>query len=102
MWSDAAIVDQSDLCGTNPDPSLGGRAADWIDFLTTNPALDASEPVSVDLGGTVTGQQVELAVSPSWTHRLPRTIGGLLRDAPDPGARWQPRSTTGCHRLSAC
>jgi len=62
MWSDAAIVDQSDQCGTNPDPSLGRKAADWIEFLTGNPALDASEPVSVDFG-TVTGQQVEVAVT---------------------------------------
>ena len=61
MWSDAAIVDQNDQCGTNADPSLGRRAADWIEFMTSNPALDATEPVSVDFG-TVTGQQVELAV----------------------------------------
>jgi hypothetical protein len=61
MWSDAAIVDQNSQCGTNPDPSLGRRAADWIDFLTSHPGLDASEPVSVDFG-TVTGQQLELAV----------------------------------------
>ena len=71
MWSDAAIVDQSDPACTNPDPSRGRKAADWIDFLTTNPALDASEPVSVDLGGRITGQQIELAVSPSWTTSCP-------------------------------
>jgi hypothetical protein len=62
LWSDAAIVDQNDQCGTNPDPSLGRRAADWIEFVTNHPEIDASEPVNVDLGG-VTGQQVELAVS---------------------------------------
>ena len=62
MWSDAAIVDQSDQCGTNPDPSLGRKAADWIDFVTNHPGIDASEPVSVDFG-SVTGQQVELAVT---------------------------------------
>ena len=62
MWSDAAIVDQSDQCGTNTDPNLGRRAADWIEFLTNHPGLDASEPVSTDFG-TVTGQQVEIAVT---------------------------------------
>jgi hypothetical protein len=62
MWSDAAIVDQSDQCGTDPDPSLGRKAADWIAFVTNHPTIDSSEPVSVDLG-TVTGQQVELAVT---------------------------------------
>ena len=62
MWSDAAIVDQSDQCGTNPDPGRGRRAADWIDFMTNHPGLDASEPVSIDFG-TVTGQQVEIAVT---------------------------------------
>ena len=67
MWSDAAIVDQSDQCGTNPDPGLGRRAADWVDFLTSHPALDATEPVSIDFG-TVTGQQVELAVTESATN----------------------------------
>ena len=67
MSSDAAIVDQGDRCGTNPDPSLGRRAADWIDFLTSHPALDATEPVTVDFG-TVTGQQVELAVTQGATN----------------------------------
>ena len=62
MWSDAAIVDQSDQCGTNHDPGLGRKAADWIDFVTNHPDIDATEPVSVDFG-TVTGQQVELAVT---------------------------------------
>ena len=62
MWSDAAIVDQNDQCGTNPDPSLGRRAADWIEFMTSNPAFDTTEPVSVDFG-TVTAQQVELSVA---------------------------------------
>ena len=57
---------RADQCGTNPDPSLGRRAADWIEFLTSHPALDATEPVSVDFG-TVTGQQVELAVADSST-----------------------------------
>ncbi len=66
MWSDAAIVDQSDQCGTNPDPSLGRRAADWIEFLTNHPGIDANEPVSIDFGG-VTGQQVELALTPGTT-----------------------------------
>ena len=64
MWSDAAIVDQNDQCGTNADPGLGRRAADWIEFMTRHPAFDATEPVSVDFG-TVTGQQVELAVADS-------------------------------------
>ena len=80
MWSDAAIVDQTDQCGTNPDPSLGRRAADWIEFLTSHPGLDASEPVSIDFG-TVTGQQVELAVADGSTTSCPDHGGfyvGLL------------------------
>ncbi len=74
MWSDAAIVDQSDVCGTNPDPGLGRRAADWIEFMTSNPAFDATEPVSVDFG-TVTGQQVELAVTEGSTATCPANGG---------------------------
>ena len=70
MWSDAAIVDQSDQCSTNPDTGLGRRAADWIEFLTSHPGLVASEPLSIDFG-TVTGQQVELAVADSWTTVCP-------------------------------
>jgi hypothetical protein len=66
MWSDAAIVDQSDQCGTNPDPSLGRKAADWIDFVTSHAGIDASEPGSIDFGG-VTGQQVELALTSGTT-----------------------------------
>jgi len=61
MWSDAQIVDQDDPCSTNPDPSLGRKAADWIEFVTNHEGLDSSEPVDVDFG-TVTGQQVELSV----------------------------------------
>jgi hypothetical protein len=70
MWSDASIPDQSDPCTTNPDPSLGRKAADWIAFLTNHPGLDASEPVDVDFG-SVTGQQVELTVAHSWTTSCP-------------------------------
>jgi hypothetical protein len=65
MWSDAQIVDQNDPCSTNPDPSLGRRAADWIEFLTNHEGLDASDPVDVDFG-TITGQQVEISVIPSY------------------------------------
>ena len=39
-------------------------------FLTSHPGLVASEPVSIDFG-TVTGQQVELAVADSWTTVCP-------------------------------
>ena len=53
-----------------PDPGLGREAADWIEFLTSHPAFDATEPVSVDFG-TVTGQQVELAVPDSSTASCP-------------------------------
>ena len=65
MWSDAQIVDQNDPCSTNPDPSLGRSAADWIEFLTNHEGLDASDPVDVDFG-TITGQQVEISVIPSY------------------------------------
>ena len=80
MWSDAAIVDQSDQCSTAPDPALGRKAAEWIEFLTSHPGLDASEPVSVDFG-TVIGQQVELAVTEGSTSTCPANGGfyvGLL------------------------
>ena len=88
MWSDAAIVDQDDQCGTNADPSLGRRAADWIEFVTSHPGLDASEPVSVDFG-TVTGQQVELAVTEGSTTTCSDN-GSLLRGPPDPAGRGSP------------
>jgi hypothetical protein len=65
MWSDARIVDQNDQCSTNPDPGLGHRAADWIEFLTNHDGLEASEPMDVAFGA-VTGQQLELSVDPSF------------------------------------
>ena len=86
----AAIVDQGDQCGTNPDPSFGRRAADWIEFLTSHPELDASEPVSVDFG-TVTGQQVELAVTEGSTTSCPDNRQ-LLRGPPDAAGRRSPKS----------
>ena len=67
LWSDASIVDPNDQCSTNPAPGLGRKAADWIDFVTNHPGIDASEPVNIDFGG-VTAQQVELAVAHSWTY----------------------------------
>jgi hypothetical protein len=70
VWSDASIVDQSDQCSTNPDPDRGRTAADWIEFVTNHPGLDASDPMTIDFGA-VTGQQVELAVAHDWTFSCP-------------------------------
>jgi hypothetical protein len=70
MWSNGSIVDPTDNCGTNPDPNRGRKAADWIEFVTNHPALEASEPIDVPMG-RVTAKQVELTVAHNWTNSCP-------------------------------
>lgn len=78
LWSNATITDRADPCSSDPDPTLGRKAADWVAALRSQPGLVASEPVPVDFDNAI-GTQFELGVSSAWTTTCPGEDMPLVR-----------------------
>ncbi len=74
VWTNASIADQAVACSTNPDPTLGRAAADWIEFATTHPGIVVTDAVSFSMSGRP-AQQFELSVAADWTQTCPDHAG---------------------------
>ena len=70
VWTDASIADQAVPCSSDPDPTRGRAAADWVEFVTTHPGLVVTDSVEVSFSGR-TARQLELTVAEGWTQTCP-------------------------------
>ena len=71
VMSDPAAALQDADCTTGlADPSVGGTVADLVDFLTHHPALEASEPAPIVIGG-LAGEMVDVRLKPTWSRSCP-------------------------------
>ncbi len=90
-WTGMAILSQADGCPDVNEPGRGHAAADFVDFLKTNPGLKTSKPTSISIGG-LQGTMIDLAVAPTWTRTCPYSEGKpyvpLIKDNPGPGVNW--------------
>jgi hypothetical protein len=74
VWTNASIADQEVSCSTDPDPTRGRAAADWIELVTTHPGLESTDPVEFSIGGRP-ARQVELSIAADWTLTCPDHTG---------------------------
>ena len=74
VWTNASIADQEVPCSTDPDPTRGRAAADWIELVTTHPGIVATDPVEFSISGRP-ARQVELSIAADWTQTCPDHAG---------------------------
>ena len=61
-------------CAEAAAPGVGPTASDIVGALATRPGLSMSGPVAVTIGG-LSGQQIDLSISPDWTGDCPPQDG---------------------------
>ena len=69
----AAVQDATCTTGL-ADPKVGGTAADLVAFLTHHPALDATKPQPIEIGG-LQGSMVDVQLKSTWTRSCPGLSG---------------------------
>lgn len=72
--SDVAIPEQQETCDALRKEGVGNTVADWVDFLTTHPGLETTEPEPITIGA-YDGQRVDLHVAEGWTATCPNSLG---------------------------
>jgi hypothetical protein len=70
VWTRPVIADMSETCIASVRPDAGTAIQDWIDYLSTDPRLVASDPVPVELGG-ISGESIDVRIAPDWTTACP-------------------------------
>jgi hypothetical protein len=83
--SEIAIPEQTPDCSAKAKAGAGTSVADWVDFLTKHPGLDAQTPVAVTIGG-FSGFSVRFSRSSTWTATCPGSIGPAIELYIHPGA----------------
>lgn len=75
--SDVALPDRDDQCDGARREGAGNAVADWVDFLTTHPGLDAEAPVPVQVGG-FDGFSIRFSRAGTWTTTCPNSVGPAI------------------------
>jgi hypothetical protein len=84
-----AIVERTAACEETPTPGYGSGPADWIQFVSEHPGLEATNVQSVTIGG-YRGQSVDLASLTSWTSPcaaddfMPNLVQFIVSSEPSP------------------
>jgi hypothetical protein len=73
IYSQVAIPEQNATCSAERKPGAGSAVADWVEFYSSHPGLDTTEPVSFTLGEQ-SGVQLDLHVASDWTATCPNSI----------------------------
>lgn len=84
VLSENAIPEQNAACTAARKPGAGGAVADWVEFLTSHPGLEASTPEPVTIGG-YQGMRLTLGVRTSWTATCPDSLGPAVMLITDSG-----------------
>ncbi len=92
VFSQVAIPEQNASCTAERKAGVGTAVDDWVDFFTTHPGLDTTEPVPFTLSEH-DGVQIDLHVAADWTAACPRSIAPavllITNDAAVPDrAKW--------------
>jgi hypothetical protein len=76
--SNVAIPAQTQpTCEATEQAGVGNAVADWVTFLTENPALEADAPVAVTVSG-YDGFRVDFERAADWTTACPNSLGGAV------------------------
>ena len=77
VWTNVHIAEQTATCDPIPKAGAGDPVEDWIDFLTSHPGLDTTDPAPVDFPGgqDEKGQTIDVSVAADWTTVCPTHTG---------------------------
>jgi len=70
FWGSMRIAAKDAECTQAPEPGIGHTAAALIADMAANPALAASAPRPISVGG-LNGQMIDVAIAPGWTRPCP-------------------------------
>lgn len=85
VLSHLAIPDQDAACSPVRKAGAGNAVADWVEFITTHPGLEAGAPQPVTIGG-FEGQRVQFRRASGWTETCPNSLGPAVVLFTDDGA----------------
>jgi hypothetical protein len=89
VWGKPAIAERTEACEETPAAGLGDAPADWIEFVTNHPGLEATNVHAVDLGG-YSGQSADLTSRTTWTSPcaaddyFPNLVQFIVNAVPSP------------------
>jgi hypothetical protein len=82
----SSVVAAKSVCSDRPDRKVGRSSDAMTSWLSTHPALDATSPRAVTLGGA-TGSWVDVQLADDWNQSCSAGLG-LVTGQPDSGESW--------------
>jgi hypothetical protein len=100
LLSRLAIPEQTTDCTPAAKKGAGNSVADWVEFLTTNPAFEIAKNDPVTVNG-YQGQRIQFRIAPDWTGRGPNSLGPAAVVFTDSGTPPQRAVWFDDHRVTA-